>query len=480
MVNQGSYFVIGSGVLFALAVAALVSFLGGFFILFMTFVVVVGMGILVSITRFHNLFPFLLAALPLSVATEVIPGTNMVLPSEILVSMVAVAVFFHWLRQPGLYKSLLVHPVTLLLAGYILFMFLSATSSEMPIVAFKAAFMRSLFVVAFYAGTFAWFVERKPSPDFLNPMLFTLIPVTLFVMISHMKFGFSKDVTSHITKPFYNDHTIFSAVLVFLLPVTLLQYFYFKGTRKWIFIAFAVIMAATVFILSSRAAWISALASLVVFVILLIRVPFRLLIIGGVASLVLIYLNKEQISDKLRQNRSDSNARYAGIDEQTSSVVNITNDQSNAERINRWRCALRMFSVKPVLGFGPGTYQFAYLPFQRDYELTRISVTSPYRIGEGRGGTAHNEFLLVLSESGIFATLCFGLAFLIVFLIAFKVSYRSQTERALRIALLVGLTSITVHSLFNNFMDTDKAAVLVYMAFAYFVYAGMSKVGHTS
>jgi hypothetical protein len=36
-------------------------------------------------------------------------------------------------------------------------------------------------------------------------------------------------------------------------------------------------------------------------------------------------------------------------------------------------------------------------------------------------------------------------------------------------AMLIGFTSLTVHSLFNNFLDTDKIAALFYLPVAFFM-----------
>ena len=46
------------------------------------------------------------------------------------------------------------------------------------------------------------------------------------------------------------------------------------------------------------------------------------------------------------------------------------------ERINRWKCAVSMFKEKPILGYGPGTYQFHYGVFQNHKDKTIISTNS--------------------------------------------------------------------------------------------------------
>jgi O-antigen ligase len=181
-----------------------------------------------------------------------------------------------------------------------------------------------------------------------------------------------------------------------------------------------------------------------------------------------MFMFKTEIADSLKQNKADSNAKNASLEQQTKSVTNITSDQSNAERLNRWSCAWRMFLDKPLLGYGPGTYQFEYLSYQKKSEMTRISVTSAYNIKKGKGGTAHSEYLLLLSESGIVSLLLYFTSILMVIYYALKV-YANTDDSKTKVKILIlffGFCTYILHAFFNNFLDTDKAALLYYTSIA--------------
>jgi O-antigen ligase len=183
----------------------------------------------------------------------------------------------------------------------------------------------------------------------------------------------------------------------------------------------------------------------------------------------LIYVFQLEITENLKQNKADSNAKNATIVQQTKSVTNISNDQSNAERLNRWSCAWRMFLDKPYVGYGPGTYQFEYLSYQKKSEMTRISITSPYNIKKGKGGTAHSEYLLLLSESGIFSFILYIAVILAMIYYAIKV-YAGANNPQLKIKMMItlfGCSTYILHAFFNNFLDTDKAAILFYTSIAF-------------
>ena len=113
------------------------------------------------------------------------------------------------------------------------------------------------------------------------------------------------------------------------------------------------------------------------------------------------------ILEKLEANRQDSSDNLI---EHFTSLSNISTDASNMERINRWKCALQMFYERPFFGWGPGTYQFHYAPFQVSSDRTIIS--SNY----GDAGNAHSEYLSALSESGVLGFVTF---FLVVFVSLF-------------------------------------------------------------
>jgi len=153
----------------------------------------------------------------------------------------------------------------------------------------------------------------------------------------------------------------------------------------------------------------------------------------------------------MEKNRQESSAN---LTEHVQSISNITSDDSNMERLNRWSCAWRMFLIKPVFGWGPGTYMFQYAPFQVVREKTLISTNMADK------GNAHSEYLGPLSESGLFGMLSI-LVIVVATLITGFTAYRELRDRSHRIILLtaiLGLITYYVHGILNNFLDTDKAS----------------------
>ena len=180
-----------------------------------------------------------------------------------------------------------------------------------------------------------------------------LVLVILWVIYRHAGFGFSKDVTGFVTKPFFQDHTIYSAAIAFLLPFALLKVWNSDGFSRITALIIAFIMLTALFLAVSRAAWISVGAAVVLWLVIKSRAPSPVIGLIFFALAVFLYARADDMLFRIKSNRYDSGARNANLAEQTKSVLNITNDQSNAERLNRWKCALRMFREKPFTGFGP-------------------------------------------------------------------------------------------------------------------------------
>jgi O-antigen ligase len=113
-----------------------------------------------------------------------------------------------------------------------------------------------------------------------------------------------------------------------------------------------------------------------------------------------------------------------------------------------------LFDERPVVGWGPGTYQFVYAPFQRSKEKTIISTNL------GDLGNAHSEYLGPLSEMGLPGMLIVLLLLGYVVHTGTKVyNYGKGEVKYLSLMATIGLMTYYAHGLLNNFLDTDKLSV---------------------
>lgn len=256
----------------------------------------------------------------------------------------------------------------------------------------------------------------------------------------------------------FKDHAILGAILAIAIPISfgLRSYFNSDVIRKNIFSVISVILIICLIFTYSRAAWVSVIPALLLFFLLKFKFRFSTLFSIVVGLIIIGLFNINAILDSLGQNKVASSDDLV---ENVESITNISSDASNLERINRWSCAIDMWQEKPFFGWGPGTYMFNYAPFQLSANYTEISTNF------GDVGNAHSEYLGPLAETGVIGLLIFLLMFIMVFYYLFKV-YLGAKEKSARIIISTagcGLITYFVHGFMNNYLDTDKAAVIFWI-----------------
>jgi O-antigen ligase len=299
-----------------------------------------------------------------------------------------------------------------------------------------------------------------------------LIPVMYFTIKHHAHYDFDPRVVFDICAPYFSDHTIYGACLAFIIPLLIILLKSWPSYSKmdilrWPFALLVIIIITSLFLALSRAAILSVIFAGVFAVLLHFRIQFKALIATLGVVIISIALSWNSIYSTLEQNESVSND--GEIVNHFSSVSNVSSDASNLERINRWVCAVHMFQAKPLVGFGPGTYQFEYNQFQTSQTKTYISTNA------GDRGNAHSEYLTHLSENGIFG---FVLFIVLVFTtIYFGMQNHYQLPRGVlkmvNLGVLLGLTTFFFHGIFNMFNDQIKMASLVYTSLGVIVWINM-------
>jgi putative inorganic carbon (HCO3(-)) transporter len=453
-----------------------------------------------NIFTLWNFFRFSIFSLPLSVKFF-LPGlgSEVIFPGEIFVGILAVLFFYNilWRRSHfTIGKNFLVHPVTILIVLYLTINIVSAFCSTMPLVSFKALVVKSSYIVVFYF--FVHILIKQATGRFLEMLSlygFSLVLVVIYALLSQIHIGLNRDGAGYASFPFYNDHTIFAAVIAFILPIFISFPFFPEirsGNRLQLILIFITLLLFLFGFYFSycRAAWISACVSFLLFLIIKSGGRFYTLVFFSVSVMLIAALNFDSLVSHFKKNRVNSHGLNAGFYEQVFSLTNISNDASNAERINRWKCSIRMFKDKPIIGFGPGTYQFQYLSYQKEEETTYLSLHTSLIPGstsylwnsgdglkldildknlQGRGGTAHSEYFLALSETGIFSLITF-IGIMIVSLYCALRSYARYADRKLKpiiLCSLLGLISFFVHALFNNFLDDCKISFLFWSSLCF-------------
>jgi len=382
-------------------------------------------------------------------------GFNLSLPTEPLLIGVFLLFIYKLFLDEKFDRKILLHPVSIAIYINLFWLFLTSLTSTLPIVSFKFLLSRLWYIVAFYFLGTQLFKNPKNIDRFI-----WLYTTALLIIISYTIFRLSgyglnnQHASNFVVQPFFPDHTSYGAILVmFFFPIIGFvfrkDFSLFTKTIVWLvllYISFAITISYT------RAAWLSLIATIGLWGILKLKIKFKTILLLVVSIFIVVFVFKNQIFYQLEGNNIESSGNFS---EHIESMANISTDASNLERINRWKCAIRMFQEKPFWGWGPGTYMFQYAPFQFSYEKTFISTDF------GNMGNAHSEYLGPLAESGAFGAISILLIIISVFLTGIRVykNINTKKNKILALTILLALSSYFVHGFLNNFLDTDKASV---------------------
>ena len=399
---------------------------------------------------------------PFAINFALFPGMELSMPVEPLMILFTGIFFFRVLAARCYDTRLLRHPVSLLLMASLAWMLITSCTSRLPWVSFKYLLARIWFVVPFFFAAAQIFKDKQRIGQFFWAYAIGLGTIIL-IATSKTLGNFSDLQTLHrVMRPFYNDHTAYGCAIALMLPAAV--YFtskiYKLKTKKTVsnllVFSFSLLLLFLLliglFFSYCRAAWLSVLAAIGVYVLIRMgmKVKWMVLLFGLGVGVFFVY--QSDVLYKLGKNHQDSSYDLAG---QIKSISNISTDASNLERLNRWASAMRLWKESPVLGIGPGTYQFVYGSYQKSYQLSTISTNA------GDLGNAHSEYIGPMTEQGLPGVLLVAALFLTTFATGVRV-YRTARDRDIgRMALAFTLSLLTyyVHGVFNNFLDTDKLSV---------------------
>ncbi|MBQ3989993.1 MAG: O-antigen ligase family protein [Bacteroidales bacterium] len=379
---------------------------------------------------------------------------NIDLPTEPLFVTIMFIFILKLLLEHNYDRKILRHPLSIMIFIYLTWHLVTVCTSTLPLVSLKCWVASLWFIMPFFFLGILLFKDTRNIYRFCFLYMIPFAALIIFTLVKHSAYNFDQHIGNGIMNPFFNDHTSYGAAIAMFIPF-LIGFALNKEIKAlWRIVSVVLLVIFTTGLIFSytRAAWISLVGALGMYLILKLKINnkiiFAILIvgIGGYA------LFQDKILMDLERNKVESSTDFS---KHIKSISNITSDASNLERINRWNCAIRMFKEKPIFGWGPGTYQFNYAPFQHSDEKTIISTNA------GDGGNAHSEYLGSLAESGLLGLVNYALICIIIYITGTR-TYHKLKDRKLKMvvaAALCGLVTYFIHGALNNFLDIDKIAV---------------------
>lgn len=246
----------------------------------------------------------------------------------------------------------------------------------------------------------------------------------------------------------YVNHNHYAGLMEMLVPIPMViavSHLAHEKTRIAAGIA-AAVMAGTIFLSGSRGGMLAIFVELATLGVLLSRQKKQLRIALGVAAFVVVLV---------------SLLVWLGGKELTTRVTSISTEArgeiSGGMRLSIDRDTARMFTQRPVFGWGLGTFPVVYPQFRSFY--TNFFVNE-----------AHNDYLQLLAEMGILGSFTMAWFLFIVFRQVRRKTHKwtSDVSGAVSLACALGILGILVHSLvdFNLQIPANAALFYVFCAIA--------------
>ncbi len=430
---------------------------------FVGFALPVVFGMLLALVySMDKVLLFIAFVTPISVVINLTDsGLAVSMPAEPLLACLLLIFIIKLIYERKYDGKIARHPISIVIYLMFIWMVFTTITSEMPLVSIKYIISRMWFVIPAYFMCAKLFKKPQNINKFIWLYVAGLCIVVIYTIINHSMNGFSGKSAHWVMTPFYNDHTAYGAALAIYIVFCVAYLFMpnISKTRKVTISLISCLLLAALILSFCRASWISIIATICVLACVLLKIKFKYIATTVVVLVGLFLAFQQQIFDALERNDQDASGNLV---ENIQSITNISTDASNLERLNRWNSAFRLFEERPFFGWGPGTYQFVYAPFQESRNKTIITTN------EGDGGNAHSEYIGPLAEMGVFGSL------LVVSLVAVMIysgltTYKRAKNKESKVIVLastLALIGYFVHGILNNFLDTDKLAVPVWSCMA--------------
>ncbi|MEZ4964620.1 MAG: O-antigen ligase family protein [Saprospiraceae bacterium] len=385
----------------------------------------------------HRAYLLLFALLPWSF--EYSFGTwTLDVPAEPLTAVVGIGLILPVMQSMPYWRAGWKHHLPVAAGAlWLCWMAVCAACSAIPLVSWKYWFVEAGHWWVFAAGAALFPATWRAGMKLFG---LSMAGMVVYTLLHHATYHFRPDQALLAPMPFFPENTLYAAVLAMIVFDAATA----RDRRRFLLPVFL----TGLFFSFSVGAWLSILLAVPVGLVFLFREKWRCFLFAGAAICLALVAFRHVIFEKLAPTWRQS--------------------VSVQERLNRYSCAFRMTQVRPWTGFGPGTFQFCYFPYQRTEEMTRISLTEPIAGRSpdtfGRGGGVHSEYWQAMSETGVPGLMLFLVLAASILTTVFRRAWQAERrhDRLLALAFALGLLSFFLHGTANNFLHDGRIAALVW------------------
>lgn len=188
----------------------------------------------------------------------------------------------------------------------------------------------------------------------------------------------------------------------------------------------------------SRGAWLGFAVALTVMAFAFPRKTWQRFLLLAVAVLAGLTLWASDLLPQSIVTRISSSTEEFFAFEDVRGVDITPENYAVVERLSHWQTALNMTRASPWLGVGMGNYEVVY------HQFRLLNWDEPL-------GHAHNYYLNMLAEGGVFGLLVYGKVWSVILFMSWQARRHPDIlSRLIAIGLLGTWTYLAVHSFFDN------------------------------
>lgn len=255
---------------------------------------------------------------------------------------------------------------------------------------------------------------------------------------------------------------LFASAMLLTLPFVAFTAWRQRGIWKWISLVVFAHTSFLIIVLESRTAWLAYLIFILSYPVWLVlekwvskvsitfwKSLFIAVLIIGISAFSIVYLTHFHEDRRSKEIKSE-----LGLS--TENQGNFTID----ERVMLWKGTLRMIWNEPYGGVGAGNWKIMFPAYGSDIWRARQGMVQFQR--------PHNDYLWVLSETGIFGLIAYGSGFLILIFYGLRALNRPDMESPKKVLLrflLSGIVTYLVVAIFSFPRERMFHQIVLYTTF---------------
>jgi O-antigen ligase/tetratricopeptide (TPR) repeat protein len=260
------------------------------------------------------------------------------------------------------------------------------------------------------------------------------------------------------------NKNIFSAGLVMKVPFVIYCIHRFRIWGKLLNMLILLLAAFTIFIANARAAYLSFLFILVLYIVYCIleyrkdkKTEQALFRIGYIVIplLAAFFISQIELNTvKSIQNDNNNQPQLFGSVTERLSTLGSTTDENNQVRLRLWAHAIDYTKHHPLIGCGYGNWKIASIPYQR---IITKDLYVPIH--------AHNDFVETFAELGVTGGLLYLSLFICLIVFTYK-TYCSNADEETKLISLISFLAFMGYSIdaFFNF-PVERPVCQMFFAF---------------